>query len=431
MTTLTHYQKTVRALSERLILAQKPIRVLDSIKWDASIQADFFKHKFKKLPPVTVDYYEKYKLSYNPVDKRAEFYNLGHDIRRQLGQFSSVGTIMQRMCHEYRELTRLIAYRGSSEFSKISQELYGSSEDAFYAGAPTLKDLAEMLSSALGNLKDKNPVSSALDEKCYTSEEAVENLQKRMTRYFHDAGRKVRVVLSDGIIADAAAGADIIKIRKGKHFSERDLRVLEVHEGWVHIGTTLNGQLQPICTFLSKGPPSSTVTQEGLAIIIEILTAASYPDRVRRLNNRIVAIHMAEKGANFIEVFNFFREHNLSENDSYSNTVRVFRGSLPDGGGPFTKDLVYNKGFILIYNYIQVAIQQGEPKRIPLLFTGKTTLQDLRALSELIEEGLVIPPKFVPPPFADLAGLSAQMCYTNFISHLNWDRIAFDLKDIL
>ena len=54
-------------------------------------------------------------------------------------------------------------------------------------------------------------------------------------------------------------------------FSERDLQVLEVHEGWVHVGTTLNGMNQPVCTFLSKGPPSSTITQEGLAILMEVI----------------------------------------------------------------------------------------------------------------------------------------------------------------
>src|SRR3546814_9747867 len=42
----------------------------------------------------------------------------------------------------------------------------------------------------------------------------------------------------------------------------RDVRALEVHEGLVHVGTTLNGLNQPICTFLSKGPPSSTVRSE-------------------------------------------------------------------------------------------------------------------------------------------------------------------------
>ncbi len=81
-----------------------------------------------------------------------------------------------------------------------------------------------------------------------------------------------------------------------------------MHEGWVHLGTTLNGMAQPICTFLSKGAPSSTVTQEGLAIIAEIFAFASFPGRVRRTTNRVNAVSMAEEGANFFDVYQFYRE---------------------------------------------------------------------------------------------------------------------------
>jgi uncharacterized protein (TIGR02421 family) len=322
----------------------------------------------------------------------------------------------------------MMMVRGLPEFSKIAQELYGSSEDAFFAGNPSLKDLAQLISAALVNIQDLPPTPA--DEKHFTSEQVVDILQSRMAEYFHMAKQAVKVKLSDGIVADAAAGADTIRIRNGLLFSERDIRILEVHEGWVHIGTTQNGVEQPICTFLSKGPPSSTITQEGLAIISEIFTFASYPGRVKRLTNRINAIYMAEQGANFIEVFNFFREQGLAEQESYVNASRVFRGSTP-AGGPFTKDLCYSKGFILIYNYIRLAVQKGMTSRIPLLFAGKTTLEDIRCLSDLIEEGIIIPPKFVPPQFKDLAALSAWMCYSIFLNKLNLERIAIDYKELL
>lgn len=174
----------------------------------------------------------------------------------------------------------------------------------------------------------------------------------------------IRVFESDGIVADAAAGADYIKVRADALFNERDVRALEVHEGLVHVGTTLNGLSQPICTFLAKGPPSSTVTQEGLAILMEVIAFASYPTRLRKLTNRTRAIHMAEEGADFLDVFHFYREQGYSLEDSYQNASRVFRGSTPDGL-PFTKDLSYLKGFILIYNYIQLAVRKGKLEQIP------------------------------------------------------------------
>lgn len=424
---LTEYQKVIRELSERVVAAQKPIRILDALKWDAEVQRHFFKHKGKKLPHVTSDYYqENNPLQFDPLVKIEEFHEIERQIRRKLGQYSGVGSIMMRMCREYARVIEMLMARGTPKFTEISQELYGSSQDAFHIGAPTLKDLATLISNTLSNIKNK--LTTELDEKNYTSEEAVTYLMKRLGSYFGD--KTPRVQLSDGILADAAAGAERIKIHKGMMFSEREIRIFEVHEGWVHLGTTLNGMAQPFCTFLSKGPPSSTITQEGLAIITEIFTFTSYPGRLKRLTNRIMAVNMAEEGANFLDVYNFYRKQGLEEYDSYQATSRVFRGSTPDGG-PFTKDLSYSKGFILIYNYIRLAVQRGLVTQIPLLFLGKTTLEDVHILSDLVEEKIVMPPKYVPPQFQDLAALTAWMCYSLFLNKLDLQQMATDFKSFL
>ena len=422
------YEQAIHELSERIVAAQKPIRILDALKWDPSIEDYFFKHKFKKLPVINQDYYqEKNPLSFDPEKKIAEFHDIDRSIRRVLGQYSGIGSIMQRMCYEYCRVVEMLQARGTPRFTDISQELYGSSEDAFHVGAPTLKDLATLVTNTLSHIKDQ--VQTSADDEIYTSEQTVAILGERLTNYFSD-GDSIRVELSDGIIADAAAGADRIKIHQGLKFSEREIRTFEIHEGWVHLGTTLNGMAQPICTFLSKGPPSSTVTQEGLAIITEIFTFSSYPGRVRRLTNRITAVNMAEEGANFYDVFQFYREQGMSEDDSYQSTVRVFRGSTPDGG-PYTKDLSYSKGFILIYNFMRLAVQRGLVKRIPLLFVGKTTLEDLHILSDLVDEGIIAPPKYIPPQFRDIAALSAWMVYSLFLNRLDLRRLAVDFKGIL
>jgi uncharacterized protein (TIGR02421 family) len=426
---LTPYQQTLRQLSDRIVEAQKPIRILNSLKWGAEVQEYFFKHDFKELPPVDTAYYQKNPLNFLPEQKIAEFYEIERDIRRQLGQFSGVANIMLRMCREYREVVRMLVARGTPEFSKISQELYGSSEDAFYAGAPTLKDLALLVSQTLLRIRKEDQIEPA-DEKCYSSEEAVIILGERLAGYFTDEEQQVHVKLSDEILADAAAGAESIKLRKDARFSERDLKVFEVHEGWVHVGTTLNGLSQPICSFLSKGPPSSTINQEGLAIIMEIFTFSSYPHRVQRLTDRVTAIHMAEQGANFIDIFNFYREQGCSNEESYGCTTRVFRGCTPDAGA-FTKDLAYSKGFVLIYNYVRLAIQHGLQSRIPLLFLGKTTLEDLHVLADLVEEGLVVSPKYLPPQFKDLAALTAWMSYSLFLNRLSLERLTTDYKEFL
>lgn len=425
---LGEYGQAIHELSELIVLAQKPIRILDSLKWDTQIEESFFKSKCKKLPIINNEYYQKKNpLSFDPEKKKEEFHNIDRAIRRKLGQYSGVGSIMQRMCYEYIRVIEMLEARGTPKFTEISQELYGSSEDAFHVGAPTLKDLATLASSTLANIKDQ--VKTTEDVRNYTSEETVAMLSDRLAGYFSDRDH-VRVELSDGIIADAAAGADKIKIHNGLKFSLREIRTFEIHEGWVHLGTTLNGMAQPICTFLSKGPPSSTVTQEGLAIITEIFTFSSYPGRVQRLTNRISAVNMAEEGANFFDVYQFYLEQGLPADDSYQSTVRVFRGSTPDGG-PYTKDLSYSKGFILIYNYMRLAVQRGLVTRIPLLFVGKTTLEDLHILADLMEEKIITPPRYIPPQFADIAALSAWMVYSLFLNRLDLRRLALDFKALL
>lgn len=424
---LLAYKQTIRELSDRIVLAQRPIRILDSIKWNNQAAEYFFSHQCKALPPIDLQYYQEVNpLSFNPEEKIQEFMDIDRDIRRRLGQYSGVGSIMQRMCYEYRRVIEMLQARGTPKFTEISQELYGSSLDAFHVGAPTLKDMAQLVTTALTNIHEQ--VLTTKDEPVYTSEQTVEILRAALKNYFKKD--EIRVELSDGIIADASAGADRIKIHKGLDFCEREIRTFEIHEGWVHLGTTINGMAQPICTFLSKGPPSSTVSQEGLAIITEIFTFSSYPQRVQRLTNRVNTVAMAEEGANFLDVFEYYREQGLTEYDSYHSTVRVFRGSLPDGG-PYTKDLAYSKGFILIYNYMRLAVQEGLVNRIPLLFIGKTTIDDLHILSDLLEEGIVVPPIYVPPQFSDIAALTAWMVYSLFLNRLDLRRLALDFKGIL
>jgi uncharacterized protein (TIGR02421 family) len=419
---LTTYESMVRTLSDRLVEAQRPIRILDAIKWDDDIERAFFAAGGRELPPVTRAYYERRPLPFDPERKLQEFHLIERDVRRQLGEFNAPGSIMARMCQEYREVVHLLTHRGTPTFAAISERLYGSAGDSFHAGDPNLADLGHMMSDILDNLSHETIFGRG--EETLDAGQTVLSLATRLQDYFEDAA--VRVKLSDGIVADAAAGSDYIKIRQDARFTPRQVRLLEVHEGWVHLGTTLNGQNQPVCTFLSKGPPSSTVTQEGLAVITEIFAFASHPGRVRRLTNRIEGVALAEAGANFLEVYRYFLQEGYDEHESYQHTMRIFRGSLPEGCGPFTKDLCYSKGFVLIYNYIRLAVRRGMARRVPLLFCGKTTLADIKTLAQLVDEGLVVPPRFVPPQFADLHALSAWMCYANFLNRLSLKRIEDD-----
>ena len=409
---LSTYEELIRSLSDRVVEAQQPIRILDAIKWEDDVEHAFFAAGCRELPPVSRDYYLSRPLPFDPEQKRREFLSIERDIRRRLGKHNAAGQIMTRTCAEYRQVVDLLVNRGTPAFAALSERLYGGSADSFHAGDPTLADLGRMLSGSLDNLaRDAQLVP---DEPVLDAGEAMHVLSERLTGFFGDSAA-VRIRLSDGIVADAAAGSDYIKLRRDARFTLRDIRLLEVHEGWVHLGTTLNGQNQPICTFLSKGPPSSTLTQEGLAVLTEVLSFASHPARVRRLAHRIQGVALAESGADFLDVYRFFQGAGYSPRESYQHCVRIFRGSLPAGCGPFTKDLCYSKGFVHLYNFMRLAVSRGQVRRLPLLFCGKTNLDDIQTLALLAEEGLLAPPRYLPPSFANLQALAAWLCYANFL----------------
>lgn len=408
-------QSTILELSKRLVKAQEPIRILDAIKWSDEIKHDFFRHKGEKLPSVGTSYYEKNPLNFDIQDKRDEFNGIIRDTQNQLGQYSVITQLIDNRCHEYIKAIDMLACRGRKEFSDYSKELYGSPDDAFYYGGPKLSELGLSLGNILHNLH--TDLVSEKDEKNYSAKQAIDILQPKLMSYFGD-NNKVVVKLSDNIVADAAAGADTIKLNSQKTFSDRDLRYLEVHEGWVHVGTTINGQHQPYCTFLAKGSPSSTVTQEGLAVITELFTMSSSPNRMLKISNRVKGIELSNQGANFIDVYRFFLDQNYQPNDAYHSCVRIFRGSTSEYG-PFTKDLSYTKGLVLIYNFMRLAVQKNQVHLIPLMFCGKVLLPEVKLLAKLVEQGLVIPPTYLPPQFADLSAICSWMAFSLYLNRFD------------
>jgi uncharacterized protein (TIGR02421 family) len=415
-------------LSRRLIEAQRKITILDAIKWKDEIRDDFFKHDCKKLPKVNKAYYESMPLPFDVHQKKEEFRKIICDTQNHFGSFSPISRLIIYRCQEYIRALEMLAVRGTPEFSKIAIELYGSPTDAFYPGGPKLVEMGATLFGLLTSLDVK--LHAEADVKKFTAKEGQEILQAKLTDYFQGSKNPVKVLVSDGMVADASAGADSIRLKEGVLFSERDLRCLEVHEGWVHVGTTINGAAQPYCDFLSKGSPSCSVLQEGLAVLTEVITMSSYPSRMKKITNRVVAMDMVVKGANFIDVFEHFLVCGCAREEAYAHTVRVFRGSTPEGG-PFTKDLSYAKGFLLAYNYILFAIAEHAVDIISLLFVGKISLEDLPMLVELRDLGLLENPPFLPPQIRDLSGLSSWMSIFLYLDKFDFKEIQKNFRFLL
>lgn len=419
------HRETIRELSDRIVEAQKPIKVLGAINWDDQVRDEFFASGFKEQPKVDHDYYLAREIRLDPDATRDELIGIEVDVLSRLGSISPAGNLMRFMCEQFRLTVDMIEGRGTKRFGDVSRLLYGTPNDVFHEGGPTIADLAVTMRETL----EANAVGIMRmgDERTIPGTEAVALLREQLD---HSVGKgKIEVKVDDQIASDAAAGSDYIKMREDRFFSKRDIDLLEAHEGWVHVATTMNGLAQPVCTFLGKAAPRTTVTQEGLAVLTEMLNMRSHPMRLAKLMRRIDAIALAAQGATFLEVFESMRTEGLDENDAWVTTSRVFRGSLPDAG-PFTKDLGYGKGLILTLLYVRMAIRFGKTGRIPLLFCGKVDLLDMAVLHQLYDEDLVSPPEFIPPPFDDMPALATSLSIGHFTSQLDIDRMSADYENL-
>lgn len=413
------YKERLAALADKINDAQKPIRILNAVKWEPGCWESFRRSRFREPPKVDAESYARLDLGFDPIARARDFNDLAEDVRRQLGADDALARILRATCMEYRDVCRMLVTRGKPEFYAYSRRLYGSPKDTFADGRTSVRDIAHTLYGLLTNLDEAAlapPEPRDLD-----GAEVVEILKGRFAKYFGES--EVNVILDDGIIADAAAGSDYVKIRNSAKFNAQDVNILEVHEGWVHVATNLNGANQHVARWLSKGPPRTTAVQEGLAVLMEVLTLRSHPRRARRLNERVIAIDKAEDGADFIDVFEWHRTEGYDEEECFAAARRVFRGGVLRGGSPFTKDIAYTKGLVTNYHFIRAANRACRPELIRYLFVGKVAHDDVPVLVARVADGVVRPPKYVPSMFQDLNGLSIWMAYSSLFSQMGVDEM--------
>jgi uncharacterized protein (TIGR02421 family) len=387
------YLAVARRLSDRLLAAIRPIRVLEAVRWGDAVERTFHANRARELPQITSDDYRP--LAFDAAEKRRELAELEADVRNRLGRGDPLGRMLARRCRQAGDAVHLLTLRGKSAFARLSCELYGEP-------TPETDDCVE---SVFGELT--STAEPAIEDGKFDSASASEILAARLRGSLGPAGR-FRVIVTDDITAHAAARGRTIRLRHDAEFSLADIASLEAHEGWVHIGTTLNARRQPAGRFLSAGLPSTTATQEGLAVLCELLSGVCHADRIRRLLRRYQAVRLAEKGADFLDVFHFFLEEVANPRDAYQQAKRVFRGSLP-GTGPFAKDRTYALGLVSFLSAAHSALRNRRLDRLRLIFSGKVALADLPLIEALGEAGLLRKPTFLPPPFQDLAALATEI----------------------
>ena len=276
-------------------------------------------------------------------------------------------------------------------------------------------DLAWHMDETLDGMDFEQLVVEGFEEEL-DAESFAKALEEKLEPYFGEDAPVV--VVSDEVSAKAAATSKRIRVRSDASFTDRDVEQLLHHEALVHCATGLNGKLQRDFPILGRGHPGTTEIQEGIAVFAEIITGNMDPRRFRRLSGRVMAIQMAIEGADFKEVFDFFKERTDDPEQSYENTRRVFRGGVMSGGAPFTKDMVYLNGLLRVHNFIRTAVKLRRSDLIRVLFVGKLDIEDIPALAQLASQKRIMPPKFMPPWASDLRFLVSYMAYSAFLNQV-------------
>ncbi|MCW5580563.1 MAG: flavohemoglobin expression-modulating QEGLA motif protein [Luteimonas sp.] len=395
-----------------MVRAARGIRVLTLASWPASVQRDFVAGLARgdaRLP--RVDY------------PRHDF----ADARRELQAVADaadpahpLGAYLIESAQQWDLAARLLESLGTPTAGALSVTLYGHPEDPLPGGGTTTREAARHFIE----------IASELDRELLAPEEQVAvsatalqlQLQNALDAFFGE--RVITVELDPDMIAKAAAGAHRIRLRSGVAYTDYDRRQLLHHEALVHSLTALNGRAQATLPSLALSSPRSTATQEGLAVLAEQITGSIDIERMKRISLRTEAIAMAMEGADFLQVFAYFRSAGQDAAESFSSAQRVFRGVPTTGGTAFAKDTVYLRGLVEVHTFFRHALREGRLRQCRRLFAGKMTLDDVQAFEPLFDDGVLLPPRWLPDWVARANGLAGLLAFSLFANRIRLDRLS-------
>lgn len=404
---LIHY----RELDARLVSLVKDIKMLSTLSWPKRTQEEFltaWRAGSSYLPEIS---YKKFDFS----ERRAGL----AQIFDQCEPDHPIGQYLQNTVISWQVATLLLERLGTPQMTEYSINLYGRPGDQIAGSAVNNLQAAEHFISVADDVMGNSALSET--EYCLSAEILKNEMEHRLGEVFtHD---KVSIEIDPDLVAKAAAGPKRIRLRAGTCFSDYDLSQLLEHEAFVHSLTSLNGRAQSNLGSLGLNSPRITATQEGLAVFAEMVTGSIDITRMKRISLRILAIDMALRGANFIEVFRFFLDQGQTETESFTSTMRVFRGAPTSGGHAFTKDTVYLHGLLSVHTFFRWALRSGKLELAQHLFAGKMTLQDVVGLEPFVQSGFIDPPKYLPPWMRRSNGLAGYLAFSLFVNRIRLDQV--------
>ncbi|HKT42330.1 MAG TPA: flavohemoglobin expression-modulating QEGLA motif protein [Rhodanobacteraceae bacterium] len=399
------------ALDKRLVEAVRGIRVLDTVAWPVTVERRFLDdlhHGRETLP----------RFEYRAPDFTAQRAELDA-IASAADASHPLGAYLRHSAASWQTAARMLEAVGTGGVTAPSIELYGRPGDALPGGTQTNLDAARWFLEIAEELGNGEALPQA--EYCIPAEVLRDEVQAEVDACFGNG--TVRVEIDPELTAKAAAGATRIRLRGATCFSEYDRSQLLAHEAFVHTLTARNGRAQPVLKSLARTAPRATATQEGLAVFAELMSGSIDLARLQRISLRILAIDMALSGADFVEVYRWFRAHGQNVADSFYSTQRVYRGVPVSGGAAFTKDNVYLAGLLTVHTFFRWAFKRRRLDLMQHLFAGKLALDDAIALRPGFADGSVAPPKYLPPWIQRSQGLAAKLAFSLFANRIRMGRI--------
>ncbi|MEA3419841.1 MAG: flavohemoglobin expression-modulating QEGLA motif protein [Campylobacterota bacterium] len=275
-----------------------------------------------------------------------------------------------------RKLT-MLNDRGTPDFLYGSIQIYGG------VGQELLKTSKDIL-NAISKLQPKENSKEMVDAVGFA------RAAKEEIDYYKQIYPRVdaKVEIRDDIASGALVSGGNFLIYRWSSFPKERVEALIHHEIGTHILTYFNGLSQPFKQ-LHTGLRGYDEMQEGIAVLSEYLCGGLTINRIKTLAGRVIAVHAMIHGATFIDTFNLLKEYGFLPKSAFSVTTRVYRG------GGLTKDAVYLRGFLQIFDYIR------DGGKLDLLFVGKMAANHIPIVQELLYRKVLHAPPLSPKYLED------------------------------
>ena len=345
------FSSQLKELAKDLSFLARPRYPLDELKNLFPQHKNFIDELEDVRTPFTIDVKSK-RHSIDHCLTQIETSNLPAEIK----------SIFRVRATDYGYLLSMMENFGSEAFYELCKKIYGTSL------GPEKNELFQNF------LMEIDPFCSKENSEIrLKGNEALEYLRLKLLETFNDTDIEVKA--STSLLSDSSAGRKVLKLNPNKVYSTEQLDIFLVHEGWAHLGTSLNGSLQSSHPWLGVWAPRTTLLQEGLAILTELITNCMTNERWSKVKLRHLATTMAEKGSSIREVYAFLRLQEMEELDAFKLSLRIFRGVPLDGGMAFTKELLYLFGLFKILKHLE-----DNQTNLKSLWVGKISFEEHQIL---------------------------------------------------